>query len=181
MEQQPDVVHLQLVALQQERADLHPARGATAATYVVTAQDVGHALVVLVTASSNGATAAAISAAATGLPDGTGTTTTTTSTSGPKNTVAPTAVGSAVEGGKLTATAGTWTGSGTINYTYQWYRCDAAGAHCSSIHGATAGTYKLVARDVSHTMALTVTAKDTVGKANAYGSLVGPVAAPGLR
>jgi hypothetical protein len=153
--------------------------GATAATYVVTAQDVGHALVVLVTASSNGATAAAISAAATRLPDGIGTTTTTTSTSGPKNTVAPTAVGSAVEGGKLTATAGTWTGSGTITYTYQWYRCDGAGAHCSSIHGATTGTYKLVARDVSHTMALTVTAKDTVGKANAYGSLVGPVAPAG--
>jgi hypothetical protein len=153
--------------------------GATAATYVVTAQDVGHALVVLVTASSNGATAAAISAAATGLPEGTGTTTTRISTSGPKNTVAPTAVGSAVQGGKLTSTAGAWTGSGTINYTYQWYRCDAAGAHCSSIHGATAGTYKLVARDVSQTMALTVTAKDTVGKANAYGSLVGPVAAAG--
>lgn len=153
--------------------------GATAATYVVTAQDVGHALVVLVTASSNGATAAAISAAATGLPDGTGTTTTTTSTSGPKNTLAPTAVGSAVEGGKLTANPGTWAGSGTITYTYQWYRCDATGAHCSSIHGATAGTYKLVARDVSHTMALTVTAKDTVGKANAYGSLVGPAAAAG--
>jgi hypothetical protein len=153
--------------------------GATAATYVVTVQDVGHALVVLVTASSNGATAAAISAAATGLQDGTSTTTTTTSPSGPRNTVAPTAVGSPVDGGKLTATAGTWTGSGTINYTYQWYRCDAAGAHCSSIHGATAGTYKLVARDVSQTMALTVTAKDTVGKANAYGSLVGPVAAAG--
>ena len=154
--------------------------GATAATYVVTVQDVGHAIVVLVTASSNGATAIAVSAAATGVPEGAGTTTTTTtSTSGPKNTVAPTAVGSVVQGGKLTATAGTWTGSGTIAYTYQWYRCDAAGAHCSSIHGATAGTYKLVARDVSHTMALTVTAKDTVGMANAYASLVGPVAAAG--
>jgi hypothetical protein len=153
--------------------------GATAATYVVTAQDVGHAVVVLVTASSNGVTAAAISAAATGVPEGTGTTTTTTSTSGPRNTLAPTALGSAVQGGKLTATAGTWTGSGTIDYTYQWYRCGAAGAHCSSIHGATAGTYKLVARDVSHTMALTVTAKDAVGKTNAYASLVGPVAAAG--
>jgi uncharacterized protein YukE len=157
-----------------------PIAGATAATYVVTAEDVGHALVVLVTASSGGATAAAISAAAIGAAGGTGTTTTTTtSTSGPRNAVAPTAIGSAVAGSKLTATAGTWSGSGTIGYTYQWHRCDAAGAHCSSIHGATAGTYKLVAQDVSHTMGLTVTAKDTAGKANAYASLVGPVAAPG--
>jgi hypothetical protein len=153
--------------------------GATAATYVVTAQDVGHALVVLVTASSGGATAAAISAAAAGVAGAIGTTTTTTPTSGPRNTVAPAAIGSAVQGGKLTATAGTWTGSGTIGYTYQWYRCDAAGAHCSSIHGATAGTYKVVVQDVSRTMALTVTAKDTAGKANAYASLVGPVVAAG--
>jgi hypothetical protein len=152
--------------------------GATAATYVVTAQDVGHALVVLVTASSGGATAAAISAAASGVAGGVGTTT-TTPTSGPRNTVAPAAIGSAVQGGKLTATAGTWTGLGTIGYTYQWYRCDAAGAHCSSIHGATAGTYKVVVQDVSRTMALTVTAKDSAGKANAYASLVGPVVAAG--
>ena len=93
--------------------------------------------------------------------------------------MAPTAIGSAVAGSKLTATAGSWSGSGTIAYTYQWYRCDSAGAHCSSIHGATAGTYKLVAQDVSHTMGLTVTAKDSAGKANAYASLVGPIAAPG--
>jgi uncharacterized protein YukE len=152
--------------------------GATAATYLVTADDVGHALVVLVTASSGGATAAAISAAAIGVAGGTGTTT-TTSTSGLRNTVAPSAIGSAVAGSKLTATPGTWSGSGTIGYTYRWYRCDAAGAHCSSIHAAIAGTYKLVAQDVSHTMGLTVTAKDTAGKANAYASLVGPVAAPG--
>jgi uncharacterized protein YukE len=154
-----------------------PITGATAATYVVTADDVGHALVVLVTASSGGAKAAAISAAATGAGTGTGTTTTTTS--GLRNTVAPSAIGSAVAGSKLTAAPGAWSGSGTIGYTYRWYRCDAAGAHCSSIHGAIAGTYRLVAQDVSHTMGLTVTAKDTAGKANAYASLVGPVAAPG--
>jgi hypothetical protein len=157
-----------------------PIAGATAATYVATAQDVGHALVVLVTASSGGATAAAISAAATGAPAGTGTTTTgTTPTAGPRNTAAPTVTGSAVQGSQLTATAGTWSGSGTIGYAYQWYRCDAAGAHCSSIHGATAATYKLAAQDISHTMGLTVNATDSAGKASAYASLAGPVAAAG--
>jgi hypothetical protein len=154
--------------------------GATAATYVVTAQDVGHAVVVLVTASSGGATAAALSASATGASTGTGaTTTTTTSTSGPRNTAAPIVTGSAVQGSQLTATAGTWTGSGTVGYTYQWYRCDAVGAQCSSIHGATVASYKLVAQDVSHTMGLTVNATDSTGKKSAYASLIGPVVAAG--
>jgi hypothetical protein len=84
-----------------------------------------------------------------------------------------------VRGSQLTSTAGTWSGSGTIGYRYQWYRCDAAGAYCSSIHGATAARYKLVAQDISHTMGLTVNATDSAGKASAYASLVGPVAAAG--
>jgi hypothetical protein len=156
-----------------------PIAGATAATYVVTAQDVGHALVVLVTASSSGATAAALSATATAATAGTGTTTTTTATKGPRNTVAPSVTGSAVQGSQLTATAGTWTGSGTVAYAYQWYRCDATGAHCSSIHGATLASYKPVAQDVSHTIGLTVNATDTAGKTSAYASLLGPVVAAG--
>jgi hypothetical protein len=158
-----------------------PIAGASAATYVVTSQDVGHALVVLVTAtSSGGATAAALSATATGASAGTTTTTTTTTpTAGPRNTAAPTVTGSAVQGSKLTATAGTWSGSGTVRYAYQWYRCDAAGAHCSSIHGATVGTYKLVPQDVSHTIGLTVSATDSAGKKSAYASLLGPVVAAG--
>jgi hypothetical protein len=158
-----------------------PIAGATASSYAAKADDVGHAVVVLVTASSGEATAAAISAAATGTPAGTGTTTTGTATPtpGPRNTAAPIVTGSAVQGSQLTGTAGTWSGSGTIGYAYQWYRCDAAGAHCSSIHGATAATYKLVTQDISHTMGLTVNATDSAGKASAYASLVGPIAAAG--
>jgi hypothetical protein len=157
-----------------------PITGATAASYVATAADAGHALAVLVTASSAGKTAAAISSAVTPPAAGTGTTTTgTTPTSGPRSSAAPTVTGSAVQGTQLTATAGTWSGSGTITYAYQWYRCDVGGAHCSSIHGATAGKYRLVPQDVSHTIGLAVTAIDTAGKASAYASLLGPVAAPG--
>ncbi|HEX4679252.1 MAG TPA: hypothetical protein VH210_08660 [Gaiellaceae bacterium] len=153
--------------------------GATTASYVATAADAGHAVIVLVTASSGSATAAALSAAATSTPGSTGTTTTTTRTQGPKSTAAPAVSGGASQGSQLTATPGTWTGSGTISYAYQWYRCDAAGAHCSSVHGATAATYKLGTQDVTHTMGLTVNASDSAGKASAYASLVGPVAAAG--
>jgi hypothetical protein len=74
--------------------------------------------------------------------------------------------------------AGTWSGSGTIQYAYQWYRCDSAGAHCSSIHGATKPTYTEVAKDVASTVGFTVRATDSTGTTSAYASLVGPVAAP---
>ena len=155
-----------------------PITGATQASYAATAADVGHALVVLVTASAGGATAAALSAATTGATAGTATTTTTTS-SGLRNTVAPNVTGSAVQGSQLTATAGAWTGAGTITYAYQWYRCDNAGAHCASIHGATVATYKLTTQDTAHTIGLTVNATNSTGKASAYASLVGPIVAPG--
>ena len=155
---------------------------ATAAAYTVTADDVGHALVALVTASFSNSKVTALSSAATAAPATPATTTTTTSasTGGPSNTAPPTVTGSAAQGAQLVATAGTWSGgSGQINYAYQWYRCDATGAHCSSIHGATAATYKLGAADVTHTLGLTVNATQGTGKTSAYASLVGPIAAAG--
>jgi hypothetical protein len=155
--------------------------GATAAAYTVTADDVGHALVALVTASFSNSKVTALSSAATAAaPPPATTTTTTSSTGGPSNTAPPSVTGSAAQGAQLVATPGTWSGGGgQINYAYQWYRCDATGAHCSSIHGATAATHKLVAADVTHTLGLTVTATQGTGKTSAYASLVGPIAAPG--
>jgi hypothetical protein len=64
-----------------------------------------------------------------------------------------------------------------IAFHFQWYRCDANGAHCKSVHGATKATYTLVTKDAVHTIGLTVTASDTSGKKPAYASLAGPVAA----
>src|SRR2546421_7970531 len=56
-------------------------------------------------------------------------------------------------------------------------RCDTAGAHCKSIHGATKPTYTEVAKDVASTLGLTVRATDANGTSTAYANLVGPVAA----
>jgi hypothetical protein len=97
---------------------------------------------------------------------------------GPTSASPPSVTGSLQQGAKLTATAGTWSGTGTITYAYQWYRCDVNGAHCSSIHGATKGTYTLVAKDVGQTIGLTVRATDTTGTTAAYAPLAGLIAAP---
>ena len=79
-------------------------------------------------------------------------------------------------GGATAVTAGVWSGSGGISYAYQWYRCDANGAHCSTIKGATRNTYREVGADAAHTLALTVRATDTTGTTVDYSSLAGLVA-----
>jgi hypothetical protein len=91
----------------------------------------------------------------------------------------PAVTGTLQQGKQLTGVPGTWTSGGAITYAYQWYRCDQNGAHCSSVHGATKATYTLVAKDVGHTVGLTVRATDSTGTAPAYASLVGLVAPTG--
>ena len=95
---------------------------------------------------------------------------------GPTNSALPAVTGTAQEGKQLTATTGTWTGTGAITYAYQWYRCSPTGAQCASIHGATGATYTLVAKDTAQTMALTVHATDTTGTASAHADVLGPIA-----
>ena len=57
---------------------------------------------------------------------------------GPTPTAPPTVSGTAAAGDRLEAGSGTWTSSTPAAYAYQWHRCDAAGAHCSSGRSATA-------------------------------------------
>lgn len=142
-------------------------KGATAATYTPTADDVGHALVVAVTAKVGATSVVTLSesTAAVTLPPG------------PRSTVRPIAAGIAKVGQRLTAASGGWAGTGTISFAFQWYRCDASVGHCSSIHGATGRTYALVAADAGRTIALTVKATDSTGTASAYASALGPIAA----
>jgi hypothetical protein len=58
---------------------------------------------------------------------------------------------------------------------YQWYRCDVVGAHCLSIFGATAPTYREVTRDAGRTLAVTVKVTANGTTKPLYSSLVGPV------
>ena len=143
-----------------------PIQGAATAGYTPAAADVGHALVAVVTATAGSATQTAWSTATRPVK----------AAPGPVLVTAPAVAGAVQQGQKLSATSGTWTGSGAIAYAYQWYRCDTAGAHCSSVHGATLATYTLAAADAGKTIGLTVRATDSTGTATAYAGLVGAVA-----
>jgi len=145
-----------------------PIAGATSATYVPVAADVGHELAALVTATVGGATQAAWSAATEAI----------VAPPALAATSSPTIAGTVEVGQRLAGGTGVWTGSAPITYAYQWYRCDAGGAHCLSVHGATGANYKLAAADAGKTIGLTVTATDATGtKQPAYSALAGPVAA----
>lgn len=76
----------------------------------------------------------------------------------------PTAAGTAQQG--QTLTAGTWTAP-DATFGYQWQRCDAAGANCLDIPGATTQTYAVTAADAGTTFHVVVTATNRFGSAPA--------------
>jgi uncharacterized delta-60 repeat protein len=94
----------------------------------------------------------------------------------PANTVAPVISGTAQVNRTLSATTGTWTGSGTLAYAYQWRRCDAGGANCTDISGATSSTYVLQVADSGATIRVVVTATNTEGAVQATSAQTGVVA-----
>lgn len=136
--------------------------GTATSSYVVATADVGHVLAATVTASKQSVLSVASSVVR--------------AEPGPVALAGPSIAGTLQQGKQLTGTAGVWSGSGGISYAYQWYRCDANGAHCSTIKGATRNTYREVGADVAHALALTVRATDTAGTTAAYSSLAGLVA-----
>jgi hypothetical protein len=84
----------------------------------------------------------------------------------PKNTKPPAISGTAAVGSTLVATRGTWTGNPTT-FHFGWSRCDATGAACLAIGGATAKIYTVTSSDVGHTIRVTVTARNAAGSASA--------------
>ena len=52
----------------------------------------------------------------------------------------------------------------TRRFTYQWQRCDAAGANCVPVAGATAPTYAVLPTDVGATLNVVVTAANRFGR-----------------
>ena len=81
----------------------------------------------------------------------------------PQNTVVPAISGTVLVGQTLAVQTGTWLNF-PVTYTYQWERCDATGANCAPIPGATAQSYVITPSDVGFTLAA------VVGATNVYGS-----------
>ncbi|MEA2254708.1 MAG: hypothetical protein QOG35_753 [Solirubrobacteraceae bacterium] len=95
----------------------------------------------------------------------------------PVNSVLPKITGTAQQGQKLTTTNGTWKGTAPITFARQWQRCDAGGATCGPIAGATATTYTAAAADVGGTLRVTVTATGGAGSTTAMSAATAVVSA----
>jgi GH25 family lysozyme M1 (1,4-beta-N-acetylmuramidase) len=78
----------------------------------------------------------------------------------------PTIVGPPEAGQLLAAVPGTWEGGKPLVFTYQWRQCDAAGANCAAITGATGESYRPVSADVGHSLKVVVTAASDAGTAS---------------
>jgi hypothetical protein len=148
--------------------------GEHSATYKVTSNDVGHRLRVKVTgtnsAGSNDATSSATDVA-------------TAAGSAPANTSLPTISGTAQDNSTLTGSAGKWSGTAPITYTYDWRRCDSNGNNCVSIANATTtattSTYRVSSKDTGHRLRLVVTAKNGFGSATATSAATAVAGAAG--
>ena len=125
--------------------------------YVLTSDDQGHRLRVVVTATNSAGNASRnspLSAVIRSAP-----------ANAPVNTTRPSISGSAVEGNQLTASNGSWNGATPTSYTYQWQRCDTSGAGCRNITDATSQTYSAASLDVGNTLRVIVTATNASGTA----------------
>ena len=95
----------------------------------------------------------------------------------PANTSLPVISGSTISGQLLSASTGVWSGSPT-GYAHEWRRCDATGAGCVAIAGATGSGYTLVSADVGSTIRVAVTASNSAGSTTAVSAQTAVVTSP---
>lgn len=92
----------------------------------------------------------------------------------PVSLSSPEISGNTREGQVLSSTTGTWSNS-PKSYTYQWLRCNASGASCSDISGASSNSYVLVLADVGYSLRAVVTAHNSGGLQAATSNQTAPV------
>jgi streptogramin lyase len=117
--------------------------GQTGSTYLVTASDLGHTIVVEESATNAGGTSQPTGSAATAVV-------VAPPVPLPVNSSPPTISGSAQDGGTLTEGHGSWTNS-PAGYALTWEDCDATGANCKA-NGQDGSTYPVGASDIGHTI-----------------------------
>jgi hypothetical protein len=132
-----------------------PISGATSQTYTSVSADEGQTLRCEVRATN-----------AFGVSSYIASSNSSTGVSLPVNTVAPVISGSTTLGSVLSTTNGTWTGTATITFSYQWKRGGV------SIGGATSSTYTLVAADSSANITCEVTGTNVAGSVAANSNTI---------
>lgn len=99
----------------------------------------------------------------------------------PVNATAPKVTGVPIVNNQLSVSDGTWTVGGTptacgengMTCTYKWQDCNALGASCSDIGGATSSTYTMANTDTASSIQAVVTAHNASGDGAASG-ITGP-------
>ncbi len=97
----------------------------------------------------------------------------------PTPTTAPTVTSTPQDGADAVATPGGWHNGGAPGepeVALRWQRCDAAGAACADLPGATAATYRAVAADVGHRLRVVATGTNDGGSATSASAPSAPVA-----
>lgn len=123
-----------------------PIWSATTNTYILTDADLGSAIKCQVQGQNNVGAQTVVSAS-----------TATVTSNPPTASVDPVITGTAAIGQVLTASSGTWAGSPTITYQWQW-------AHISAnIYGANTNNYTIVSEDLGRSLTCIVTATSNSG------------------
>jgi hypothetical protein len=140
----------------------------TQRTYTLVGADSANTMRVRVTATNADGSATAESAQTAAIAPA-------TSTTAPRNTAPPTISGTPRVGEELTADDGTWTANPT-SFAYQWQRCDADVATCTSVVGANGKTYGVRLADLGYRLRVAVTARNARGSATANSAITALVA-----
>ena len=137
--------------------------GQTGSTYTVSALDVGATLRSVVTASNSGGSTAAASDASAVI----------VGSVAPTVDVSPKLIAGLEKqpGFVWSVNSGTWNGTPTITFAYQWQRCNIGGGSCVDITDATSSSYVLQNADVFHSVRVRVTATNTGGTGQAYSNV----------
>ena len=125
-------------------------------TYQLGPSDVGTTLEVVVTATGPGGSSSATSRV-----------TGAVGAASPVNTLLPSISGTAADGQVLTASAGSWSGTPPLSYSYQWQSCSPSASNCADVIGQTGSTYQLGPGDVGRTLDVSVTATNSAGVSTA--------------
>lgn len=128
--------------------------GATEARYTLKSVDAGNTMVVLVTASNADGSTGPVNSKPSRI---------VSAAAAPENRERPSITGRPVVGELLFADPGKYSGGVPDRFSYQWERCNPAGASCARIAGETKQTYTVRSTDVGATLRVAVRAANEYG------------------